>query len=149
MHFTGRLLQDTFVVAWQKREVVFYGKERQYLTGVARCILMAHRRKNGTRKNLMNQNRAEVVREVHPDEPKDTIEKQDTIAERERHLRQCLKTLPTTYRKVLELIHLRGMPREAVAVEVGCSLNALYVRELRAVRSLSRAYFSSKTDEAS
>jgi RNA polymerase sigma-70 factor (ECF subfamily) len=142
------LIQDTFVVAWRKREVILDGKARQYLTGMAQCILMAHRRKNRTRERLINTHRDKILREVFPGASDGTSETGDADAQHNSRLRECLDELPAISREVLELVYLRGMTRKEAAETIGCSVNALYFRERRAFSQLRSGDFFKKIEKS-
>lgn len=127
------LVQDTFVVAWEKRKVILDEKARKYLTSVARCILMAHRRKNGTRQRLLGRNHTEVLREVHPKKHCEYPEMLEIVGHRNCYFYSCLNELPATLREVLELVHIEGMTRKQVAEIQGCGLRTVYAREKAAI----------------
>jgi|GEM_PF-3533661 RNA polymerase sigma-70 factor (ECF subfamily) len=130
------LAQDIFAVAWKKREVILNGKARQYLSSVARRILMAHRRKKRIRERWFNGHRGDILRAVHPGASNDPFETGDSDAYPTRRLCERLEELPGISRDVLELVYLRGMTRKQAAETLGCSVNAIEKREKRALRQL-------------
>ena len=59
------LLQETFMVFWKRHKQADAGKERAFLTGITRRVLMAHKRKSRVRRAILGEHGAAIARMLH------------------------------------------------------------------------------------
>jgi RNA polymerase sigma-70 factor, ECF subfamily len=127
------VVSETFLVAWRRLDDV-PEHERAWLLGVARRVL-ANRTRAETRQLKLQLRLATPVVDSAPDE-----------AMQER-VRQALDRLSPSDRDTLTLLAWEGLTPAELAVTLGCSRAAVYVRIHRARQRFAAVLSTPATDE--
>ncbi len=125
------LLAQTYMIAWQKLELVPPGEgARPWLFGVARKLILKGVSQRH-REDALVERLAVELREAQP---------ATGLAEDERHetLRRALATLPETEREIVTLAAWEGLTPKQIASVMGMSANLVRVRLHRARARLRR-----------
>lgn len=124
-HRTEDLVQETFLVAWQKmRQVTDPGGFRSWLFAVAHSVTIdAVRRDNRKKRTTGRKADSEVLDRVSSNipEPPEAVER----AESRQKVVSVLRSLPDEYRMPLMLRYLTGADYETIGRQLGMSNGAL------------------------
>tara|TARA_R110002072_G_scaffold158269_2_gene309171 strand:+ start:453 stop:905 length:453 start_codon:yes stop_codon:yes gene_type:complete len=120
------LAQEVYVALYRKADAVPEGVELiRWLKGIARHVCLSHFRKEGRR---ARRQRVAIARIL--DQARDAFaEVEETVAdESERALESCLKKLPSSKRRLVELRYERSLAMEEIAKDFDKSAGALRVQ---------------------
>ena len=95
------IFQETMIVAW--KTIDRFDQERSFgrwIRGIARNLILSHRRRNARRSVLSNQDLVDLI-----DDHCESIQlmSNDFLDERLQRLKRCIDTLPATYRDAIRL----------------------------------------------
>jgi RNA polymerase sigma factor (sigma-70 family) len=128
------LLQETLIVAWEKRELLDDGKARAFLLSTARNVLLAHKRKQRRRHALLVTEQGAVVNGLH--QPRRGPDQDLNRQERLRQLSVLIAQLPPRQREVIRLTRVEGHTPAEAATMLGISPKSVYDAEGRALARL-------------
>jgi len=137
-HEIADLVQECFVVLCRRHEAVLGGKAGPFLYGIARNLLMAHRRKS----HDAAARRAQLAQETaysHAASPGDTPYTLAAQQEQTKKLLAAVERLPDRQKEAIRLVHFEGMSRAEAARQMGVTLQNLHGHELRALGKLRMA----------
>ncbi len=119
------VIAETFLTAWRRLDDLPYGGEaRLWLYGVARRVLANHHRGERRRTALADRLRADLAAACWP--PEYTGELAEITA--------AFRGLPAADRELLALAAWEGLDAGQIATVLGCSRNAVRIRQHRARR---------------
>ncbi len=123
------LAQEAFATAWEKRAQYRPGTSpRAWLLSIARSRLIdRQRRQERERRNLPDLVRQELLRHRPEDQPREAMLEA---------LRACLLELDDENRRLIELVHFRGLTCEDAAGELGIAPAACRQRMSRLLRKM-------------
>jgi len=129
------VLAETFAVCWRRFASVPEGNELPWLYGVARRVLANQRRSSGRLQRLRGRLQAEPVSVVS-----------EGAGDADAAVLQALARLPEADQELLRLSLWEGLSTSELAVALGVSENAVYIRLHRARQRLA-ARFETHVDE--
>jgi RNA polymerase sigma-70 factor, ECF subfamily len=121
------VVSETFLVAWRRLEAVPAGGERPWLLGIARHVL-ANQRRSAARQTNVQLRLAQAGAVASP------VDRHDAGSDR---IRRALDQLSAADRDALTLLAWDGLSPAEIAVVLGCTRAAAYVRIHRARRRLA------------
>ncbi|MEW2382372.1 RNA polymerase sigma factor [Micromonospora sp. NPDC047707] len=125
------LVADVFLVAWRRLPAVRPGEERPWLFGVARRLMLEHRRLSATHAAL--QTRLEGIGEPR-------VAGMEAVVDERTRVAAALQELPEPDREVLLLRYWYDLNSKEAAKVLGCTTATLAVRLHRARRRFERVY---------
>jgi len=141
-HEVADLVQECFLVLCRRHEAVLGGKAGPFLYGIARNLLMAHRRKSHDAAARMAQ-LAQDAAHSHAASSADTPHNLAAQQEQTGKLLTAVERLPDHQKEVIRLVHFQGLSRAEAAREMGVTRQTLHVHEQRALETLRMAVQSS------
>jgi RNA polymerase sigma factor (sigma-70 family) len=128
------LLQQVFAVYWEKRAKVLPDKAAAFLTGIARNVLLAHKRKSHTRERFEEEHRSAIGDLVHSA----PVSAEQGLVQRERRqgLLRLMEQLTPRMAQVVRMLYLEERTRAEVAQLLGITRQTLHSAERRALHRL-------------
>ncbi|MEV0392314.1 RNA polymerase sigma factor [Polymorphospora rubra] len=131
------LVAEVFAVAWRRLAEIKVGEERPWLFGVARRLVMQHRRHRADRAALQVRLLSETGSDDGPGSDPATTERAEVVA--------ALAKLPEADREVLLLRYWYDLSGRESAKVLGCTTATFAVRLHRARRRFRRTYEDGST----
>lgn len=121
------IFQETFLVAWRKRDEFQPGSNFfAWAASIARFEALAHARREGRRSLLFDESLLEALADH-------AVAQEGEAGARLHALRRCLETLSASHRELIERRYATGASVKAIAAQIGRSANSVSVT-LHAVR---------------
>ncbi|MFI0794263.1 RNA polymerase sigma factor [Micromonospora rubida] len=132
------LVAEVFIVAWRRLATIKVGEERPWLFGVARRLVMQHRRHRADQAALQSHLQSKLApRDISSSDP-DAVERAEVVS--------ALAGLPEADREVLLLRYWYDLSGRESAKVLGCTAAAFAVRLHRARRRFEKFYEDRSAD---
>ena len=131
------LVQECFVVLCRRHAAILDGKVGPFLYGIARKLLMAHRRKSreaAARLVRLTQESTHSHAASSADTPDNLAAQQEGIGK----LLTAIEKLPERQKQVIRLVHFQGLSRAEAAKTAGIAERTIRYVEKRAIEQLRR-----------
>jgi RNA polymerase sigma factor (sigma-70 family) len=126
------LVQETVAIGLALHDRIQPGKEAAFLFGIARHVLLAHRR---TLKRDSRTLSSESPRETG-DAPVESPYFRVLARENGQRLRQAIEGLPSGQREVVRLVYMEGLTKAEAARRMNLSEKTVHTHHTRALKRL-------------
>ena len=130
------LLQETFAVAWLRRDNIGPGKDKSFLFSTALRLLLAYRR-NTLRRRHLDKEYAALPRARNP--AARPVDQAAIAKEQKRIVSECLDKLPPRMQQAVRMVHLEGRPVPDAARAMGIAPMTAYHLAERGVKRLRKS----------
>ncbi len=128
------LVQESFTIFWEKRQSAKPGKEPAFLNGIARHVLLNHRRRMLFRESIVNRHASLIAEQTHSGSC--PASSQFTQDEQNQHVEGLFRQLPPKMGQIMRALYLEGKTRKEVARLRGITLRVVAKAEAEALKKL-------------
>jgi RNA polymerase sigma-70 factor, ECF subfamily len=134
------IVQNAFIVFWNKLNRVQQGKEFSFLLGAANRLLKSHWRNESAQPSVSLDDEANqsLVNTLANPLPVSSESETDTDG-RVQHLRIAIAALPARQRQVMELLHSQSLSAKEIADALGIAESTVRVHQKKACDAISEA----------
>ena len=131
------LVQDTFAVAWTRRDSIDIGKARHYLNGIARYMAMTYRRTQSLHQDGLEHRQRDVLHALYP--KAGSSDPAGAPQKGMERLKDLVANLPARQAQLIQMVYFEGMTCSEAARTLNITRQAASKALIAALSCLQKA----------